>query len=134
MRRNPLDTCLSCYFQYFASGNEYSYDLETLGIHYRQYRLIMEHWKHTLNIQMFELDYEDLVENQEEVSRKLVDYCGLPWHDNCLAHHNENLVARTASYAQVRNPIYSSSCNRWKNYARFIGPLVDALGDPARRA
>lgn len=81
---------------------------------------------------MHGLNYEDLVENQEEVSRKLIDYCGLPWDDNCLAHHEEDKVARTASYAQVRKPVYSSYRGRWKNYARFIDPLVDALGDTIR--
>jgi hypothetical protein len=131
VKRNPLDTCLSCFFQYFSSGHEYSYDLKNLGNHYRQYRLLMERWKNMLNLPIFELEYEDLIANPEAVSRKLIEFCGLPWDDNCLAHHKEDQIARTASYAQVRKPIYNSSCERWKNYAPFMGPLIDALGDAA---
>lgn len=129
-RRNPLDTCLSCYFQNFADDIPLAYtnDLENLGYFYRQYERIMAYWRAVLPDRMLELDYEDLVVNQEEVSRKLIDHVGLAWDDACLKFHTSNRSVRTASVSQVRQPIYKSSVAAWKNYETHLDPLKRALG------
>ena len=80
---------------------------------------------------MFEVDYEDLVANQEDASRRLFAHCGLGWDDQFLAFHKTERTVQTASVWQVRQPIYKSSAGRWRNYERFLGPLKEALEAPA---
>jgi tetratricopeptide (TPR) repeat protein len=126
--RDPLDTCISCYFTDFHEGHDYMFDLDSLGIYYRQYQRIILHWKNTIKIPMLELRYEDLVSKPEETSRKLVDYCGLEWSDECLSPHKNRRTVKTASFSQVRHKVYTSSVNRWKNYDAHIGELRKALG------
>ena len=126
--RDPLDTCLSCYFQDFARSHAYSCDLEHLAAFYNDYRRLMAHWKEVLDIPMLDVSYEELVENQEEVSRRMVDFCGLEWEDSCLRFHETERFVATASYDQVRRPLYRKSVARWKRYERHLGPLIEALG------
>ncbi len=127
-RRNPLDTCLSCYFRNFGTRPPYSYDLHNLGAFYRHYAKLMNHWRAVLPLQMMEIDYEDLVENQEHVSRKMIDFCGLEWHPDCLDFHKNGRIVRTASNWQVRQPMYHHAVARWKHYEKHLGPLKEALG------
>ncbi|MEE8428711.1 MAG: sulfotransferase, partial [Gammaproteobacteria bacterium] len=126
-QRDSLDTCLSCYFQDFSRSHPYSYQLSNLGVFYKGYRRVMRHWKGLLTIPMMEVQYEDLVANQESVSRQLVDFCGLEWHEGCLQFHNTERFVGTASYDQVRQPMYNRSVGRWKNYEHHLGPLREAL-------
>ncbi len=126
-RRNVLDTCLSNYFQYFSSGLDYAYNLEDIACHYNYYSELMTHWRQVLNLDMLEIDYEMLVEKQEETTRKLVDFCGLQWEPDCLSFHKADEVTRTASYAQVRQPMYSHSIKRWRNYEKHLQPLIRQL-------
>lgn len=126
--RDPMDTCLSCYFQNFGPANAYTYDLFHLGQFFQQYTRLMDHWREVLGISMMEVRYEDLVENQEVVSRALVEFCGLPWDEQCLHFYNTNRAVATASYEQVRRPVYSGSVQRWRHYIDHIGPLRSALG------
>lgn len=126
--RNPVDTCLSCYFQDFSNGHEYSYDLETLAKYYKSYYKVMQHWLNVLRIPVLQIEYERLVVDQELYTRKLIEFCGLDWDDRCLKYFDSTRFVGTASYAQVTQPIYSSSVNRWKNYSRYIKPLLDGLG------
>ncbi len=128
-RRNPLDVCLSCYFQPFAQPLRYAYDLESLGYYYRQYVRMMKHWSTVLGDRLYSVDYEQLVDEPERVTRELVSHCQLPWDDACLAHHASGGNVRTASSWQVRQPIYRDSVGRWKRYAKHLEPLRDALGD-----
>jgi tetratricopeptide (TPR) repeat protein len=129
--RDSLDTCLSCYFQNFGSRQPYSYDLAYLGRYYREYRRLMDHWKKTLSLPILDIQYEELISDQEAVSRKLVAFCGLDWDDRCLRFHETKRTVSTASYDQVRRPLYKSSVHRWKNYEKYLGPLKRALtGDP----
>lgn len=128
--RDPVDTCLSCYFQNFVGGHNYAYDLTNLGFYYRQYARLMNHWRETLQIPMLEVHYEELVENQEEWSRKIIAYCGLEWDDACLRFHETKRLVRTASYDQVRKPLYKSSVNRAKLYEKHLAPLRQALTAP----
>jgi tetratricopeptide (TPR) repeat protein len=128
-RRDPLDTCLSCFMQNFAEGNAYSHDLADCGFFYRQYVTLMDHWRSVLREPFFELQYETLVADPEPTVRALLDYCGLPWDDACLRFHENPRVVHTASYKQVREPLYTRSVGRWRHYAAYLTPLVEELGD-----
>ena len=126
--RDPLDTCLSCYFQNFSGGIRFASDLADLGAYYRDYDRLMTHWRRVLAVPIFDLSYEALVDDRERVTRELVAFAGLPWDDACLAYERNPRAVRTASNIQVREPIYRSSVARWRNYETHIAPLRDALG------
>lgn len=130
-KRHPLDNCLSAYFNKFQTGQQFSYDLTYLGKYYREYARLMEHWRKVLPQPFLEVQYEELVENQESMSRRIVEFCGLPWDDRCLEFHKNERPIRTASSWQVRQPMYSSSVDRWRPYVKELQPLVAALGDLA---
>jgi len=125
--RDPLDTCLSCYFQNFYHSHPYSYDLKNLTRVYAGYRRIMQHWKRVLALPIYEVNYEYLVKNQELITREIIEFCDLPWDENCLHFHNSKRLIWTASYDQVRQPMYTNSVRRWKNYADYIEPLKELL-------
>lgn len=127
--RDPVDTCLSIYFQRFNDFHAYARNLTSLGKYYRQYRRLVAHWKTVLRIPIMDIQYEDLVENQEDLSRKMIEFCELEWDDRCLRFHESGRFVTTPSYDQVRRPIYRKSVARWKNYEQFLGPLVTALRD-----
>ena len=127
--RNPLDTCLSNYFRNFMGNLPFSYRLDHLGVYYREYARLMEHWRGTLRIPFLEIEYESLVANQERESRKLIEFCGLDWDESCLRFYESRRITRTASYDQVRQPIYNKSVGRWKHYRRHLEPLAAALGN-----
>jgi tetratricopeptide (TPR) repeat protein len=134
VRRDPVDTCLSCFSRCFVGGAQgYSYDLRELGRYYRRYQALMAEWRALLPAgRLLEIRYEDLVADLETQARRLVAECGLPWDDACLAFHQTQRVVRTASAAQVRQPLYRSAVGRWRAYERHLGPLLAALGaDPA---
>lgn len=126
-RRDPIDTCLSCYFQDFAHRHPYTRDLAHLGIAYNDYRRVMDHYRNSLPFEMLEVDYETLVSDQEAQSRRLVEFAGLPWHDACLRPHETRRPAMTASGAQVQRPVYTTSVQKWKRYEAHLGPLVETL-------
>jgi tetratricopeptide (TPR) repeat protein len=128
-QRHPLDTCISIYFHEFSSGNHFAYDLRELGQYYREYLKLMNHWRNVLPINIFELKYEDMIKQQEEVSRKLVEFCGLEWNSASLDFYKKDRPVFTASNWQVRQPIYTTSCGRWKNYEQFLHPLKEVLAD-----
>ena len=127
-RRDPIDTCLSCYVQYFGKPHPFTLDLAHLGHYFREYERLMRHWEQVLPVQVFELRYEELTADQEAVSRRLVEFCGLEWDERCLRFHESSRPVRTASTLQVRRPMYRSSVGRWKRYEAHLGPLLDALG------
>ena len=126
-RRDPLDTCLSCYFQRFRDGQDFSYSLAHLGFYYRMYERLMQHWRHVLRIPIFELDYETLVAAPEPTVKALLDFCELDWDPRCLAFHQLDRPVPTASGWQVRRPLYTSSVGRWRRYEKHLGPLIEAL-------
>jgi hypothetical protein len=129
--RDPLDTCLSCYFTDFAGGIPVAADLFSLGMMYRDYRRLMAHWSSVLEIPVLEINYEALVGDLEGETRRLLDFLSLPWDDACMDFHRSGRVALTASVQQVRTPLYTSSIGRHKHYAAHIGPLRSALdGEP----
>ena len=127
IERDPLDTCSSIYFQLFTPQHAYACDLQRLGRYYRVYRDLMACWNEVLDIPLLNIRYERLVAEPEATIRSLVEFCGLPWDDRCLEFHATRRDVNTPSYGQVRQPIYTRSVNRWKNYQSHLQPLMDAL-------
>jgi hypothetical protein len=123
-----MDTCLSIYSLNFSDNHSYATDLTQLGEYYRQYQDLMANWKQVLRIPILEVCYEEIVANQEEMTRKMIEFCGLEWNERCLSFHESKRVVTTPSYDQVRQPIYNKSVARWKNYEAHLGPLMEALG------
>jgi len=130
VRRHPMDHCLSIYKVALGGAlHDYSYTLGELGYYYRMYQRVMEHWRKVLpSGVLYELDYESMVANQEDETRKLLDYCGLPWDASCLQFHKTSNVVQTASIAQVRQGIYGDAVDRWKRYEKHLQPLIKILG------
>ncbi|HME38056.1 MAG TPA: sulfotransferase, partial [Steroidobacteraceae bacterium] len=128
--RNPLDTCLSIYFQGFSAAHPYATDFGDLAHYYQEYRRLMAHWRAVLPPQtLLEVRYEDLVDDAEGWSRRMLAHIGLPWDARCLEFHRTDRPVLTASNWQVRQPISRASVGRWRRYERFIGPLRKALGE-----
>jgi hypothetical protein len=126
--RDPVDTCLSCYRQLFATGAETLYDLEEIGAEYVAYRRLMDHWREVLPDRVIDVDHEALVADPETQIRWLVtEACGLAWDDACLSFHEAAGPVRTASAAQVRQPIFTTSLGRWRRYERQLAPLLEVL-------
>ena len=88
----------------------------------------MDHWRAVMPGRILDVRYEDLVAAQERETRRLLDFCGLPWEDACLSFHTTRRLVKTASATQVRQPIYKSAVGSWKRYARHLGPLLESLG------
>ncbi|HEX4095708.1 MAG TPA: sulfotransferase, partial [Caulobacteraceae bacterium] len=127
--RDPLDTCFSCYETRFAEGNAFAYDQRELGLHYRAYAQLMEHWRTVLPPDRFtEVRYENVVADLETQARRLLTFCGLDWDESCLDFHQTRRNIWTASAAQVRRPLYGSSVGRARAYEAWLGPLIEALG------
>lgn len=128
VRRQPVDACYAIYKTLFRMGYPFSYDLQDLGRYWLAYDRLMAHWRGLLPEDRFlEVHYEDLVANQEAVSRRLVDFTGLPWQDACLAFERNAQPSLTASAAQARQPIYSSSVGLWRRYENELAPLLAVL-------
>jgi tetratricopeptide (TPR) repeat protein len=127
-RRDARDTCLSCFFQQFSTGNLFSFDLGQCGRHHVETDRLIAHWVKVLPLQMLEMQYEELVADLEGQSRRIIDFLGLPWNAACLDFHRTERTVMTSSDWQVRQPIYTRSVGRWRNYEGHLGPLVDALG------
>ena len=127
-RRDPRDTCLSCFFQHFSAGNLFSFDLAQCGRHHVHTDRLIAHWLKVLPLRMLQVQYEDLVADLEGQSRRIISFLGLPWNPACLDFHRTERTVQTASDWQVRQPIYTRSVGRWRNYERHLGPLLKALG------
>lgn len=127
-RRNPAATCFSCLQNYFSPGNvRFSYDLIELGRFYNLHRKIMRYWQKILPGRILEVEYENLVENTESGVRSILDFCGLEFEPGCLDFHTLKRAVATASFMQVRRPVYKSSIEHWKHYEQFLGPLLETL-------
>ena len=130
VRRDPIDTCLSCFSKLFTRGQPFANDLGELGRYYRGYRALMAHWRRTLPPgAMLEIDYEDLVSDFPAQAARLLAHCGLEWSPACLAFDTAERPVRTASAAQVRRPIYTTAVGRGRRYGDLLKPLLDALGN-----
>ena len=125
--RDPLDAGFSCFTRNFHASHDYATDLGSIGVFIRMHEQLMKHWKAVLPLPIHELRYEDLVEAPERVSRELVEFCGLDWDPAVLRFHESHRPVRTASYAQVRQPIYRTAVGRAKRYERCLEPLRHEL-------
>jgi hypothetical protein len=127
-RRDPVDTCLSCFSRLFAAEQPFAYDLGELGRYCRAETALIEHWRNVLPPGvLLDLDYEELVGDFEAEARRLVAFCGLPWDPACLSFHQTERVVRTASAGQVRQPLYQSSVGRRRPDEFLLAPLLAAL-------
>lgn len=126
LRRDPLDTCLSNFRQLFAQGSsyyDYSFDLLDTGRYYVLFERLMAHWRAVLPGRVLELRYEDLVDDQERETRRLLEFCELPWDDACLRFEHNPAPVATASAVQVREPLHRGSIGRWRRYGTQLGAL-----------
>jgi tetratricopeptide (TPR) repeat protein len=131
-RRDPLDTCFSAYTKLFSGDWGFTYDLGELGRYYRSYHALMSHWRAILPRDVFlEIDYETLVAEPRQESRRVLEFLGLPWNDACLRFFETRRRVSTASVAQVRQPIYRSSVGRTASLRAHLEPLIQSLGDLA---
>ena len=121
--RDPMDNCWSIFKNDFRGMHGYAYDLAELGQYYTLYRDLMLHWEKTLPGFMYTLNYEEMVADQENQTRKLLDFCGLPWDEACMAFHKTRRGVSTVSLAQVRKPLYRDSVALWKRYEKDLEPL-----------
>jgi hypothetical protein len=127
--RDPIDTCISCFSKLFSAEQNHTYDLAELGRYYRRYDRLMAHWRNALPPgRILDVRYEDVVADLEGEARCILEHCGLPWNERCLAFHKTERPVRTASATQVRKPIYKNSVGRWRVYEEFLTPLVAELG------
>ena len=126
-QRNALDTCTSNFLKYFVEGNVFSFDLNELGRFYLDYARLMDHWRSVFSSEIYDVQYEKLVMDQEKESRQLIEYIGLEWDEKCLDFHKNKRAVRTSSNSQVRQPMYKNSINRWKHYEKHIEPLIEIL-------
>ena len=119
-----MDACYAMYKTLFRAAYPFSYDLQDLGHYWLAYHALMTHWRKLLPSEQFlEIDYEDLVANQEVVSRQLIAHVGLPWEDACLNFERNQQPSLTASAAQIRQPIYNTSVALWRRYENELAPL-----------
>lgn len=130
LRRNPLDTCLSCYFKNFVNGAAFTLDLEHLAHFYKEHLKLATHWGSVLPRDSFlEIPYEELVENQEVWSRRILEFLDLEWNSAVLEFHKTERVVRTASLWQVRKALYKTSIGKWRNYRKWLPATLIDLGD-----
>ncbi len=128
-RRNPIDNCLSIYFNHFNWRHSYASDLESLGRYYLEYERLMEHWEQALDKPILTVQYEETVADQEGMTRRLLAHCGLEWDDTCLEFYKLKREVKTLSYDQVTQKMYSTSVERWRRYEKHIEPLTRILAE-----
>jgi len=127
-RRHPMACCFSGFKQLFGEGQEFSYNLKDIGNYYRQYVRLMDHWDDVLHGFVLRVEYENVVADVESQVRRILDYCELPFEDACVEFHKTKRSIRTPSAEQVRQPIYTSGLEQWRNFEPWLDPLKDALG------
>ena len=128
-RREPMACCFSGFKQLFAEGQEFSYSLASIGEYYRRYVEIMNHWERELPGKILRVQHEDVIEDLETQVRRMLEYCGLEFEQNCVDFHKTKRAVRTPSSEQVRQPIFKSGMDQWKNFELFLDPLKQALGE-----
>ncbi len=129
VNRDPMATCWSNYKHYFSAARlGYAYAQENVAEFYKLYADLMDFWRERFGDGIYELSYEQLTENQEDETRKLIEWCGLPWEDQCLDFHKTDRTVSTASALQVREAMYKGSSANWEKFAPFLGPLQEKLG------
>ncbi len=132
-RRHPMACCFSGFKQLFASGQTFSYGLEEIGKYYRDYVFLMDHWDRVLPGRVLRVEYEDMVADTGNQVRRMLEYCRLPFEEQCLQFWETERAVRTPSSEQVRQPIYRSGLEQWRNFEKHLGPLKEALGPVLER-
>ena len=126
-RRNPMDTCFSCYKQLFARGQAFTYDLPEVARYYLNYVKLMDHWDEVLPGFVYKVQHEDLLDNQEAITREMLNFCGLEFEASTLEFYNNKRAVKTASSEQVREPINKKGLYQWKHYEEFLEELKHQL-------
>jgi tetratricopeptide (TPR) repeat protein len=132
-RRDPMDVCLSIYFQHFSERLDFAYSFADIAEYHRQYTQLMEHWQGVFPGRIHDVEYEALVADLEGVSREMFAFLAFEWDENCLEFHRTVRPVGTASHWQVRQPVYTRSVERWRHYEPFLGELREALADKQGR-
>jgi Sulfotransferase family len=127
LARDPIDSCFAMYKTLFAGAYPFSYDLSDLGQYYAAWHRLMRHWQAVLGERLLIVHYEDLVDDQEPVTREILAHCGLDWENACLAFQEQRSAVTTASAVQVRQGMYSSSIGKWRRFERQLAPLTEFL-------
>ncbi len=128
IKRNRIDNCLGCYMAALTANSfPWVSNMTHMGTVWREYERIMEHWHRELDIPILDVVYEELVENTETQIRRMIDFCGVEWNDQCLRYWEVDRTVMTLSYDQVRKPIFKTAVQRYKKYEEFLGPLKAAL-------
>src|SRR5262249_25756704 len=127
-QRNPLDTCLSIFFLQLDPSMPYAFDLLDTAHWCRQHDRLMDHWKSVYPDDIFEVDYDALVEDPRPILERLINFCGLDWEEACLNFHATTGIVKTASVWQVREPLYRRSSGRWRHYERQVQNLRGLFG------
>lgn len=133
LRRDAMDTCLGNFRQLFALSSpyyDYSFDLMDIGRYYQMFDRLMAHWSRLLPERILEVRYEDLVSDQLATTQRLLQFCGLPWEDACLAFERNDAPVATASLVQVREPLTNAYIGRWRRYGADVAELAQMLGVP----
>lgn len=128
-RRNPLDGCFSCFKQYFAKGQHFTYDLDDVARYYKDYLKIMKFWNNYFPDEIHTVCYENVINNPEQEVRLMLKYLGLDFEKSCMDFHKSSRPVKTASSEQVRQPIYKSGMNYWENYEDNLSTLVKHFPD-----
>jgi tetratricopeptide (TPR) repeat protein len=126
-RRHPMDSCFGCFKQHFAKGQTFTYDLFELGEFYLEYEQLMAHWDDVLPGEVLRVQYEEVVDDLEVQVRRILEFCGLPFEDQCVNFHETKRAVRTASSEQVRQPIYKGSVQTWTRFGSHLDGLREIL-------
>ena len=127
LTRDPMDSCFASYKQLFADAYLHSYDLEEMARHHCRYRHLMAVWRERFGDRFLDISYEETVSDLEPNARRLIDFLGLPWEDECLRFHEQKNAVSTASAVQVREPVHTRSVGRWRRYEKQLEPMLAVL-------
>jgi hypothetical protein len=133
VRREPLACCFSNFKQLFASGQEFTYGMESIARYYRTYLDLMRHWNEVLPGKVLRVQYENLVDNLQGHVRRILTFCALDFEPACLEFHKNERSVSTASSEQVRQPLFRAGLDQWRHYEPWLGPLRKSLGDALPR-
>ncbi len=129
LKRNPLDSCLSSFSKNFTGdGQTFSYNMKEMGEYYAEYMELLDHWNKVFPEKILNIEYESIVADIETEAKKVIEFIGLEWDENCLKFYEAKKSVRTASASQVRQPIYNKAVDRWRRYENHLSPLIESLG------
>lgn len=128
-RRNPMDSCFSCFKQYFAKGQHFTYDLDDIARYYKDYLRLMNFWNELFPGEIFTINYEDVINEPNQKITELLSFCNVEFEDSCLNFHKSKRPVKTASSEQVRQPMYKTGLDYWKNYRNNLDILINHFPD-----